>query len=656
MLAALLCLGFAVAPLAKAATSRHSRFSSDSPFKSCESQQWREGYSQAVLECFIKATDLYPDHIGSSYAYLAIAQNYHYQHNASKTKYYLDILNRIYQQSPVQAGAALLRARISIGANRFDEALSLLSQANERSLFPDEVREYFHLQIEVHKRRGDRTKQVSTLVTMLDRPELVAELQQTRDSLRKLFPEMPHAELMLLRSKATGEQGKMELAHALLMQDIQKHGAGKQQEQIAAFLKDFPKSRHRDDLEKLRPKAIQSAAKPLAATQEELPQSPFFQHVVGVILPLSGTFATYGQQAKRGIDLALTEINAAGGPKATPFTVVYKDTQEDAAKLETTMTELVKQQQASIILGPMRQDAVNKAAHVSMQLGVPLLPLSQDSNAATLASTVVFHGFSKELQAESLVAHCAETLGITRFAILYPTHAYGMDFAQHFWNAVARHQGEIVAAESYSPKEKNFKKRLMRLVGTDEPASRQSEQCTQDKLQSGAPCISNWQNPPPVLDFQALFIPDNILSASYIIPTLFFNDYAGFQILGTNAWNQPELTQRIDAKVLQGVTFPDLFWLNSSSEVTKKFIQAYRAANNNQDPTLVAALAYDVARTSLLALSARAYEKRNDFFAEIDKLRNVSGATGEIERFEQRVAKRKLTLFSVDEGQIKELY
>ena len=61
---------------------------------------------------------------------------------------------------------------------------------------------------------------------------------------------------------------------------------------------------------------------------------------VGVVLPLSGQFALGGQNAKRGYDLAVEELNAAGGVKAlggAPIELVYADNQgkQDVAIGET---------------------------------------------------------------------------------------------------------------------------------------------------------------------------------------------------------------------------------------------------------------------------------------------------------------------------------
>jgi hypothetical protein len=51
---------------------------------------------------------------------------------------------------------------------------------------------------------------------------------------------------------------------------------------------------------------------------------------LGALLPLSGELAAYGAQARLGIDLAVAEINTAGGLAGAPVRVVYEDDRSDA--------------------------------------------------------------------------------------------------------------------------------------------------------------------------------------------------------------------------------------------------------------------------------------------------------------------------------------
>ena len=75
---------------------------------------------------------------------------------------------------------------------------------------------------------------------------------------------------------------------------------------------------------------------------------------IGVVLPLSGQFAVGGQNVKRGYDLALEEVNKAGGIKAlggATIELVYADNQgkQDVAIGESE--RLIQQEKVAAIMG-----------------------------------------------------------------------------------------------------------------------------------------------------------------------------------------------------------------------------------------------------------------------------------------------------------------
>lgn len=53
---------------------------------------------------------------------------------------------------------------------------------------------------------------------------------------------------------------------------------------------------------------------------------------IGIPIPLSGSFGVYGEAMKQGTELAIKEINDAGGLLGNPVEVVYEDTQEDTVQ------------------------------------------------------------------------------------------------------------------------------------------------------------------------------------------------------------------------------------------------------------------------------------------------------------------------------------
>jgi hypothetical protein len=63
---------------------------------------------------------------------------------------------------------------------------------------------------------------------------------------------------------------------------------------------------------------------------------------IGAVLPFSGGVELYGQQAKLGLDLAVKDINAAGGILGRPVEVIYTDDKTRPASAAAAAHELIE--------------------------------------------------------------------------------------------------------------------------------------------------------------------------------------------------------------------------------------------------------------------------------------------------------------------------
>lgn len=94
---------------------------------------------------------------------------------------------------------------------------------------------------------------------------------------------------------------------------------------------------------------------------------------VGAVLPFSGGVELYGGQAKLGLDLAVKDINAAGGILGRPVEVVYRDnkTRAPAAIVETCAA--IEQDGVVALVGPITSQNFDAMVPVAEQLRTPLL-------------------------------------------------------------------------------------------------------------------------------------------------------------------------------------------------------------------------------------------------------------------------------------------
>jgi urea transport system substrate-binding protein len=94
---------------------------------------------------------------------------------------------------------------------------------------------------------------------------------------------------------------------------------------------------------------------------------------IGAVLPFSGGVELYGQQAKLGLDLAVKDINAAGGILGRPVTVIYADDKTRPASAATAMHALIESDGVVAVVGPITSLNLNAIAPVAESLKTPLL-------------------------------------------------------------------------------------------------------------------------------------------------------------------------------------------------------------------------------------------------------------------------------------------
>jgi len=72
---------------------------------------------------------------------------------------------------------------------------------------------------------------------------------------------------------------------------------------------------------------------------------------IGAVLPFSGGVELYGAQTKLGLDLAVKEINAAGGILGRPVEVIYEDDKTDPAAAVDATRELIERDGVLALVG-----------------------------------------------------------------------------------------------------------------------------------------------------------------------------------------------------------------------------------------------------------------------------------------------------------------
>ena len=361
----------------------------------------------------------------------------------------------------------------------------------------------------------------------------------------------------------------------------------------------------------------------------------FNRHTIGCLLPLSGPYEVFGNRALKGIELALAQFSARRGNP--PINIIVKDTAADPNKTMMALEELYRDQVAAI-LGPIVTSEM--AGREAQQMGVPIIAFTQKDNIPEIGDKVFRNFITPEMQVQAIASFTVQSLGLSRFAILYPDETYGLTYMNLFWDKLLELGGTVVGVESYKPNQTDFIVPIKKLVGIyyEIPEDLKPENDPDIAFQvDGTSGQSDEQTleedneevedePAAIVDFDAVFIPDAPGKVGQIVPQLAYFDIKDVYLLGTNLWHSDSLIKIADQYV-QGAVMPDGFFAQSASSRVQKFVKSFEETYQ-ETPDFVAAVVYDSAMILFDVLSRPHIRYRTEIRDELLKLESFPGVTG----------------------------
>ncbi len=374
------------------------------------------------------------------------------------------------------------------------------------------------------------------------------------------------------------------------------------------------------------------------------------QGALGCLLPLSGPFSVYGEEVLRGIQLGMLE----GGyiPARDQVELLIEDTGGDPEKTAAALDLLARRDKVMAVLGPLSSKAAGAAAAKAQEIGLPMIALSQ-REGITSEGEMVFRNFLTPAQEiKGLLDVAVGRMGLQRFAILYPDNAYGRYCMNTFWDILKDMGGTVAAVESYGVGDTDFADPIKKMVGLFHPRppalkkkleARRTQEDEESRIYP--------EKEMPIIDFDAIFIPDNFQRIAMIAPQLAFYDVLDVQLLGTSAWQSPKLID-MAREYVQGAVFCSGFTPHAERPEVRLFVDAYRA-NFGTDPGILAACGYDTIRLLEKGLSeAPAVRTRRDLAKALLETEGFEGVTGTIRFDSQGEAEKAPIILTVSGNKI----
>lgn len=295
---------------------------------------------------------------------------------------------------------------------------------------------------------------------------------------------------------------------------------------------------------------------------------------IGIIVSLTGSGAAYGNSIQRGVELAIGEINAAGGVEVfergqLPITVITRDVRSDGAAGIQAAREIIASGVVAAI-GADVSDVTLAIAPLFQEASVVLMSPSSSAPKISDAGDYIYRNYpSDELEALNTADHIFNQTGLRSAAVIAQQTEFGLGQKNSFIERFRMLGGREIGQESYpgTASADDYARIAQSIESTDPPAV-----------------------------YIAGYTPDTVAVARALRAA--GSDAALF---GTSSILPAEL-QEGDIADVEGLQFPLASWdPRSTDENVRQFVAAFQR-QYAMEPDVYAAHAYDAMNMIALAI------------------------------------------------------
>ena len=340
---------------------------------------------------------------------------------------------------------------------------------------------------------------------------------------------------------------------------------------------------------------LSCAALAFSCGKKELPDL-----TIGVIAELTGDIPAVGASCKNAAEMAVAEINEAGGVKvagkAHQLRLVVEDSRGTAAEAGAALKRLAAEDKVFAVVGPNASVGAIPAAQAAEEAKVPMITPWSTNPLTTAGKKWVYRAcFTDAFEGHVLARFATGYLHAAKAAVLYdPETPAPKSQAELFRKDFEEAGGKIVAFETYKTGEKDFSAPLGRIAAAS---------------------------------------PDIIFLPSYYneVPLQLGQAHKlGIKapFLGSDNWSSPELVKLSGADA-EGATFCNHYAPEVRVDAVARFVTPYKN-KYLQTPDDVAALTYDSFKLLAKALAGASRLDREAIRESLSKVRDFEGVTGKM--------------------------
>ena len=316
---------------------------------------------------------------------------------------------------------------------------------------------------------------------------------------------------------------------------------------------------------------------------------------IGFFGDLTGPTFNFGKSAYNGVLMAADEINQYGGINGRRIDVVIEDDKGSPESAARLTAKLIDHDKVIAIIAGGTSGNSRAAAPKAQASHVPLISPSSTDPAVTQTGDYIFRAcFVDSFQGEVMASFAVNTLKAQKAAILFDFNSpYGLGLTEYFKTSFTRLGGKIVAEQSYTQGDADFKGQL-------------------STIRSAEPDV--------------IYIPGYYGDVALIAKQARMIGLTQ-PLLGGDGWDAPELWQ-LGGDSLNGSYITTHYSIDDPSPAIEAFVNTYKQRYGNLLPDAHAALAYDATRLLFDAITRAGSTDSAKIRDALAQTKNFGGVTG----------------------------
>jgi branched-chain amino acid transport system substrate-binding protein len=335
----------------------------------------------------------------------------------------------------------------------------------------------------------------------------------------------------------------------------------------------------------------------------------------GLAGPLTGQYANYGVSSQNGAEIAVAELNEAGGVNGGEASFEIGDELGDPQQAVLVAQKFIDNKEILFVNGHVFSGATIAAGAKYETAGMPMIsPSATNPDISALGKYIWRVCITDAVQGEGLANYSVFDLDAKKIAVIYDNSDYGRGLADAYEAAVKAAGAEVVAKEQYGAGDTDFKAQLTKIKSAN-----------------------------PDLLFLSGYYPEG---SKIALQAQELGIKA--QMLGSDGYASQEII-KLGGQAVEGMLISTFFDASKTDPAIQKFVEAHKAKFGTE-PDWFAACSYDLIMLTAKAATDAGKNDRTAINDALSKIGTYKGITGDITFDENGDVLKPLNIVVVQNG------